>query len=66
MKFDAPIAELKDALHTAKTNAPINEREGRKGQARLERANIPKFEDAIEVLQRVPHPRKPRLYRSAK
>lgn len=63
MKFDAPIITLQNALHTAKTNAPINEREGNKGQAKLERENIPKFKDAIKVLQHVPHPKSPKMYK---
>lgn len=47
----AAVAELKNALDVVETNAPINEREGKKGQSQLERRNAQGFRAAIRELE---------------
>lgn len=52
MKFNPiPAVEtLKNALYVVNTNAPINDKEGRKGMAELERKNAKSFKWAIDAL----------------
>ena len=50
--FDYAIAQLKVALETAENNAPINEREGKIEQAKLERECAESYRAAIEKLER--------------
>ncbi len=50
--FAPAINELNIALDTMKTNAPINEREGNKGQAKLERDNAKSYKAAIGLLKK--------------
>jgi hypothetical protein len=44
------IAQLRAALETVETNAPINEAEGNLEQAELERENAASFREAIGIL----------------
>ncbi len=44
--------ELGIALDTMRTNAPINEREGNKQQAALERSNAESYKAALGILRR--------------
>ena len=45
------IAILKDALHTAETNEPINQKEGQVAQADLERVTAAECRQAISILE---------------
>jgi hypothetical protein len=49
--YKPAIAELENALDMVETNAPINEKEGDKAQAKLERKNAESFKAAIERLK---------------
>lgn len=53
-KIRPAVAELHNALDVVNTNAPINEREGNLGQARLERTNAKDFKSAIGELSTAP------------
>jgi len=44
--------ELGIALDTMRTNAPINERDGNKRQAALERSNAESYKAALGILRR--------------
>ena len=49
---------LKNALDTMRTNAPINDREGNKAQAKLERSNARSYKEAIQMLKDTPFKKK--------
>lgn len=51
MIFDYAIAALASATEVCETNAPINEREGDRAQAALERSNADNYREAIRKLQ---------------
>ncbi len=59
MKYDLAINELKNSLDTVKINLPINEREGNKGQAALEKRVAASIESALDIL-------KPKVYKTKK
>ena len=50
-KYTHAIAELENALYVAKTNIPINEKEGNLSQAILERESANSFRAAIKQLK---------------
>jgi hypothetical protein len=49
--FGAAIASLEIARDVVRTNAPINEREGARDQAKLERSNDKSYTAAIRKLK---------------
>lgn len=49
--FDLAIAQLQVSLEIVETNAPINEREGKLEQAKLERECAESYQAAIKKLE---------------